>query len=130
MCRKILIIVELSRTVTCEPAFEGFTPQPAKPPNRSPCSNSTDTKFDNTFSRKELWILYVSKRLVKNLLSKFAWLVSCRALRNFNPGAEISIIPGGSPTRLAGWGVNPSSVFSTKRADLACLRQHQEYVSG
>ena len=45
-------------------ASEGFTPQSAKPPNRSPCSNSTDTKFDNIFLRIELWILYVSKRLV------------------------------------------------------------------
>ena len=44
-------------------------PQPA---NRSPCSNSTDTKFDNIFLRIKLWILYASKRLIRNLLSKFA----------------------------------------------------------
>ena len=89
--------------------IEGFTP------NRSPCSNSTGTKFDNIFLRIESWFLYVSKRLVQNLLSKFAWSVNCRALQIFAacaprralalyPGAEISIIPGGSPTRLAGWG--------------------------
>ena len=63
--------------------LEGFTPQSAKPPNRSPCSNSTDTKCDNIFLRTELWILYVSKRLIRNLLSKFAWLVNCRALQIF-----------------------------------------------
>ena len=86
------------------------------PPNRSPCSNSTDTKFGNIFSRKELWILYVSKRLIPNLLSKLAWLVNGRALQIFAacvpsralalyPGAEISIIPGGSPKSLADWGL-------------------------
>ena len=63
--------------------LEGFTPKSAKPLNSSPCSNSTDTKFDNIFLRVEFSILYVSKRLVQNLLSKFAWLVNCRALQNF-----------------------------------------------
>ena len=47
-------------------------PQPAKPPNRSPCSYSTDTKFDNRFLRVELWILYVSLK---------GWCgISCRNL--------------------------------------------------
>ena len=88
--------------------LEGFTPQPAKPPNRSPCFNSTDTKFDNIFLRIELCILYVSKGLVRNLLSNFAWLVNCRALQIFaagtprralalNPGAEISTNSGRQP---------------------------------
>lgn len=102
-----------SRRIRC---LEGFNPQSAKPSNGSPCSNSTDMKFNNIFCRIESWILYISKRLVRNLLSKFAWLVNYRDLQIFAacasrralalyPRAETSITPGGNPSRLEGWTV-------------------------
>ena len=92
--------------------------------HRSPCSNSTDTKFGNIFLRKELWVLYVSKRLVRNLLSKFAWLVNGRALQALAvcvpsralalyPGAEISIIPGGRPKSLTDWGLEGEPFYQS-----------------
>ena len=118
---------------------EGFTPNRPKPPNRSPCSNSTDTKFDNIFLRIELWILYVSKRLVQNLLSKFPWLVNCRALQIFAasaprralalyPGAEISIIPGGSPTRLARWRSSSRQLRQEKSSSSSASNQFRSTI--